>query len=828
MSSDEGCSTGHQQATVELEGREKSCMVALSTAAEGLDEENMVVDGPIVSSSSSAASTMNTFQRIAPYFVFFVTMLASLFTFVASWSCQTFWGADLSFGGGGYGIWSLQDSNQQCQLWSVLFFAYTLDAPLRAARFCSMVAMLGALTLISIQAQLLPPYGRVGGWIVGICLQIWLVHSLRRWWRFNLWTTFFILTYFLEVLLVKIFLLEHYSPQTLYKVVRRLAVLCMAMAAGIFLILSSEVCLCETLTEDQLTLQDVDQEQSPPLPTKKYTSIFEGDMGGVTTHYDSQEDCSNQCIMGPTSPSTVAAPLFWLLVAVLAVAIVPLERFSPLSGNQEAQARHRHQCRQDHLAQLEELNQDKQRHPESPQDDEALQLTAVLADTARASNVNKGKLTTDISMKDETGKFPIVRPRLDTATTFNSDEDDWNNGNNSFSSRQSSFVRRRLDSSTTLASMNSDNDNNDDDDHHEEEEENESDVEPKNDPTACFPHPGSHPMPSTQRCEEGLQVVRKATSYADLCLNKVTMTTINENHHDHEEDDEGKDVDDVFEVAGSNICHEGCNDNPNEDHRPHTSDFFDYSGSSISTDVMLHFKRKPSRQRRCNHAVLVIVAILYFFVLLVLLGSFFENRNAIRAPDTSYNFITDIVCAFDPSNIQDFQTFESRELAHLAGYQVAHCGACAVCSNPRDIETYVVTRKTVADSAKKCASVAIFGREEALHHCLKKEIGFSTGCTTCWVENMQMTAKHCMWTCLSSIITGFAESNFVPGATDYGWLNQCVYCDEKRSGPDFVACSGVARRRLGITSEFERNPFEQCPHVDVDYLQANWTDVFGT
>ena len=39
-------------------------------------------------------------------------------------------------------------------------------------------------------------------------------------------------------------------------------------------------------------------------------------------------------------------------------------------------------------------------------------------------------------------------------------------------------------------------------------------------------------------------------------------------------------------------------------------------------------------------------------------------------------------------------------------------------------------------------------------------------------------------------------------------------------GPAFVQCSGVARRRLGIQSEIERNPAEQCRAVDVDYVNA--------
>jgi hypothetical protein len=85
---------------------------------------------------------------------------------------------------------------------------------------------------------------------------------------------------------------------------------------------------------------------------------------------------------------------------------------------------------------------------------------------------------------------------------------------------------------------------------------------------------------------------------------------------------------------------------------------------------------------------------------------------------------------------------------------------------------------------------------------------------------MKNTAKYCTYTCAKTMFTGYMSNNNVAGAEE-GWLNQCLHCDEKRSGPAFVTCSGVARRRLGIASEIERNPDEQCPYVDVD-----WLDLF--
>jgi hypothetical protein len=215
---------------------------------------------------------------------------------------------------------------------------------------------------------------------------------------------------------------------------------------------------------------------------------------------------------------------------------------------------------------------------------------------------------------------------------------------------------------------------------------------------------------------------------------------------------------------------------------------------------------------------------LYMFLLTLLTGSRIENRKAEQAPDTSPYFITDVVCAFDNADRSaPFVTFPTADAARLSGLTVAHCGACAFCSNMLDIETYVDTRDTIATSAKKCGPKAVIGKYIDLVTCLEDRIEFTRECTYCWADNMKSTASKCLFTCMRTLFTGFMSNNNVPGAGDQGWLNQCLQCDEKLSGPGFVTCSGVARRRLGIKSEIERNPEEQCPYVGVD-----WLAFFGT
>jgi hypothetical protein len=213
----------------------------------------------------------------------------------------------------------------------------------------------------------------------------------------------------------------------------------------------------------------------------------------------------------------------------------------------------------------------------------------------------------------------------------------------------------------------------------------------------------------------------------------------------------------------------------------------------------------------------------YAFLVALLIGSRGENTTAAQAPDTSSNFITNIVCAYDPTNVTaPWKTFPHLDDAHAAGYVVAHCGQCGQCSNLLDTETYVKTRKTIAQSSKECGVVAVFRKFEELVDCLEDETGFTRPCTICWAENMENTRKQCLFTCLMTFFTGFMSEHNVAGSGNQGWLNQCLFCDEKMSGPAFIKCSGVARRRLGIVSEIERNPAEQCKNTDVDWINVDW------
>eukprot|EP00523_Entomoneis_sp_CCMP467_P017997 CAMPEP_0168810092 /NCGR_PEP_ID=MMETSP0726-20121227/3422_1 /TAXON_ID=265536 /ORGANISM="Amphiprora sp., Strain CCMP467" /LENGTH=469 /DNA_ID=CAMNT_0008862095 /DNA_START=28 /DNA_END=1435 /DNA_ORIENTATION=- len=212
--------------------------------------------------------------------------------------------------------------------------------------------------------------------------------------------------------------------------------------------------------------------------------------------------------------------------------------------------------------------------------------------------------------------------------------------------------------------------------------------------------------------------------------------------------------------------------------------------------------------------VLGLVFVLYGFFCIVMIGSRIENTTAAEKPSTAKYFTTAQVCAFNPSDpFEAFRTFDTKEEAVLANWTVAHC------------DGLVETRKTIAKSSKSCGPNVFLGTKDDVTDCLEEKIGFTRPCTECWSSNMINTGKRCLNTCMRTLWSGFMTDNNVPGAGAQGWLNQCLFCDEKMSGPDFVTCSGVARRRLGIVSEIVRNPEQQCRNMDVDWVDVDFDSI---
>ena len=124
------------------------------------------------------------------------------------------------------------------------------------------------------------------------------------------------------------------------------------------------------------------------------------------------------------------------------------------------------------------------------------------------------------------------------------------------------------------------------------------------------------------------------------------------------------------------------------------------------------------------------------------------------------------VCAFD-QKCGLLSEFSSKDEAQMAGYKVAHCGACAFCSTWNDLELQYSTRvrqshlrsdvlaiahtdcicyllalkKNLASRAQQCGIKTLGGTTEDLQQCLVEEIGWTEDCAWCWAEDMVCTKK---------------------------------------------------------------------------------------
>jgi hypothetical protein len=232
--------------------------------------------------------------------------------------------------------------------------------------------------------------------------------------------------------------------------------------------------------------------------------------------------------------------------------------------------------------------------------------------------------------------------------------------------------------------------------------------------------------------------------------------------------------------------------------------------------------RKEKTLFWCFRFAFVAVYALFVFAVVILVASRYENGEAERSPSTTPSFVTNVTCAFNPlDKSAPFMTYMTPEAAAMDNMVIAHCGPCGYCSNMEDIKAFVMTRETAVIELKKCGKTAVMRSTDDLYNCVKDKVGFTDDCCTCWVENMICDTKRCLFSCMRTLFSGSLHQNSVPQARDIGRLNQCLNCDEKRCGAPFLTCTGVARRRLGIQSDIERNPDEICPHV-----KFNWTTFF--
>ncbi len=210
--------------------------------------------------------------------------------------------------------------------------------------------------------------------------------------------------------------------------------------------------------------------------------------------------------------------------------------------------------------------------------------------------------------------------------------------------------------------------------------------------------------------------------------------------------------------------------------------------------------------------VIGLLAVVFFITLAI--GSAVERMSVEQAPNTSFFYDTPTVCAAkNPSaSVPDFANYSSQAEADVANASISNCGACGECSTLQDMSIYLHTRNNLTDAATACAVQALTGGRQAVSDCFQQRVGFTPGCNECWVDNVLCTQRHCVFTCLLSIISG--EPKNVPE----GQINNCLECDEKMCGPAFTWCAGANRRRCGIRSDITRdNDEELCGKIGAGY-----------
>ena len=150
-------------------------------------------------------------------------------------------------------------------------------------------------------------------------------------------------------------------------------------------------------------------------------------------------------------------------------------------------------------------------------------------------------------------------------------------------------------------------------------------------------------------------------------------------------------------------------------------------------------------------------------------------------------------------------TFDSREQAEGAGAHVSHLTECGLCSSTKDLAAYM-THWDMTAPVRLCGVAGAISRELGLQ-CLR-ELGLTEPCAEIWLYNAEHTRTECLLPCL--------ENWGAPYNNEDGSLNDCLQCDEDKSGPVFQAVAARTRRNSGMRSAIFRPP-ETIADIDHDY-----------
>lgn len=149
------------------------------------------------------------------------------------------------------------------------------------------------------------------------------------------------------------------------------------------------------------------------------------------------------------------------------------------------------------------------------------------------------------------------------------------------------------------------------------------------------------------------------------------------------------------------------------------------------------------------------------------------------------------VCA---AHIQGTQytlaTYPSSESASAAGAVVTHFGACGLCSPLQDLTVYM-ENPDLTTPVRQCGLKSFSEGEEAVRQCIL-DLGFTEPCAQIWSYNTNHTRRQCLAPCYRALNDPYHKPD--------GSLNDCILCDEIKSGDVFKAVAGRTRRNTGLAS----------------------------
>lgn len=179
-----------------------------------------------------------------------------------------------------------------------------------------------------------------------------------------------------------------------------------------------------------------------------------------------------------------------------------------------------------------------------------------------------------------------------------------------------------------------------------------------------------------------------------------------------------------------------------------------------------------------------------------------------RAEINQYLQDNETVCAIrylqKDHKLYEIKQFASAKDAQDALFTVTHQGRCGACSHVKDLAVYLKQNLT-----RVVRSCGLRGITSLIRRCLNG-LGFTSSCVDIWEYNVRNTRYECFWVCMKSWFKN------EPFNKPDGSLNDCLQCDEDKSGPVFKYYSGRTRRNSGITSSIKR-PKSQVYHMNHCY-----------